>query len=146
MHEIWCLGSDDITIEVIPTAQVDVGAEVVGQFSSNYLAKNWRRTPIFGQNFINESVELLVIPNFSVDPCLLRISCVPTIPQVGETVVPPIRTGPFPSLGDLTSTFMSCGVVTSLPVLFTCPGGWRVFALLRTASVMTYFVVGVVCA
>ena len=39
MHEIWCLGSDDITIEVIPTAQVDVGAEVVGQFSSNYLAE-----------------------------------------------------------------------------------------------------------
>ena len=32
MHEIWRLGSDSVTCEVHPTAQVDVGAGVMGQF------------------------------------------------------------------------------------------------------------------
>ena len=35
MHEIWCLGSNRITREVYPTAQVDAGAGVVGQLLSN---------------------------------------------------------------------------------------------------------------
>ena len=32
MHEIWCLGSDDITREVHSKSQIDVGAETVRQF------------------------------------------------------------------------------------------------------------------
>ena len=35
-----------------------------------------------------------------VDPCILEISLLPMIPQVGDTVVPPIRIGEF-SLGDI---------------------------------------------
>ena len=64
MHEIWCLGSDDITREVHPTAQVDVGAGVVGQFLPNYLSENGRTIPILGQIFFNGSVALLGIPYF----------------------------------------------------------------------------------
>ena len=95
MHEIWCLGSDGIACEVHPIARVDVSARVVGQFLPDYLAKNGCRIPILSQIFINGSVEILDTPNFSVDPCLLRISWIPMIQQVGETVVTPFRTGPF---------------------------------------------------
>ena len=42
MHEIWCLGSDGITREVHPTAQVDVGNGVVGQLLFDYLSENGR--------------------------------------------------------------------------------------------------------
>ena len=64
MHEIWCLSSDRITREVHPTAQLDVSAVVIGQFLSNYLAKNGRRIPILGQICINGSVKCLGIPKF----------------------------------------------------------------------------------
>ena len=33
MHEVWYLGFNGITREVHPTAQVDVGAGVVGEFT-----------------------------------------------------------------------------------------------------------------
>ena len=64
MHEIWCVDSNGITREVHPTAQVDVGAGVVGHFLSHYLAENGRRIPIIGQISINGSVKLLGIPSF----------------------------------------------------------------------------------
>ena len=64
MHEILCFDSDRITPAVHPTTKVDVGAGVVGQFSSNYLTENRRRIPILGQIPINGSVKLLVIPEF----------------------------------------------------------------------------------
>ena len=68
MHEIWCLSSNGITREVHPTAQVDVGAGVVGQFLYDYLALNGHIIPIIGQISINGSVELLGIPNFFSGP------------------------------------------------------------------------------
>ena len=64
MHEFWCLRSDGITREVQPTAQVDVGAGVVGHFLPNYLTENGCRIPIIGQISINGSVEYLGIPEF----------------------------------------------------------------------------------
>ena len=62
MHEVWDFDSDWITCEVHSTVQLDVGAGVVGQFSSNCLTENGRRIPILGKNFISGSVEYLVIP------------------------------------------------------------------------------------
>ena len=80
IHEVWAFGSDGITREVNPTAQVDAGAGVVGEFSSNYLTESGIRVPILGQIFINGSVEYLGIPDFQrtggpfwdenlLDPC-----------------------------------------------------------------------------
>ena len=149
MHDIWFFCYDEITGEVHPIARVDVGSGVEGEFLSNYLAENGRRIPILVQISIDGSVEILGTPKISVDQFLLRIYWLPMIPQVGETVVPPIGTGLFPAHGDLTATFLSCGVVPSLPVLLTCPGVWRMCALLHTAalaSVMISFGVGVVRA
>ena len=42
IHEICCLGYDGITHEIHPTAQVDIGAGAVGQFTTNCLAENGR--------------------------------------------------------------------------------------------------------
>ena len=64
MHEVWCFGSNGTTREFHPTAQVDVGAGVVGHFSSDYLTSNGRIIPIIGQVSINGSVEYLGIPDF----------------------------------------------------------------------------------
>ena len=80
-----------------------------------------------------------------VDPCLLIISKLPMIPQAGGMVVPTIITVPL-SCGELITTSLLHGVVTSLPVLLTLPRVQRMYALLHTAYVMTPFVVGVVSA
>ena len=64
MHEVWCFGSDGITREFHPTAQVNFGAVVVGQFSSDNLTENGRRIPFISQISINGSVEYLGIHNF----------------------------------------------------------------------------------
>ena len=50
--------------EVHPTVRVDVGAGVVGEFSTNYLNPSWRRVPMFGINSINGGVQWLGVPNF----------------------------------------------------------------------------------
>ena len=63
VHKIWCLGSDGVTCEVHPTAQIDVGAETVGQLSNQYFAENERRIPVIGQISIKGSVKLLGIPD-----------------------------------------------------------------------------------
>ena len=55
---------DSITHEYHPTEWVDIGAGVVGQFSSNYLTENGRIIPILSQICINGSVEYLVISDF----------------------------------------------------------------------------------
>ena len=57
MREIWCLGSDGVTREVHPAAQIDVGAETVGQYSTQYFSENGRIIPVISQNSINRSVE-----------------------------------------------------------------------------------------
>ena len=64
MHEVWDFSSDGIMCEVHPTARVDVGAGVVGEFSSDYHTESGRRVPIIGQISINGSVEHLGIPDF----------------------------------------------------------------------------------
>ena len=48
MHEVRCFGSNVITSEFRPTARVDLGTGVVGQFSSDYLTLNGRRILILG--------------------------------------------------------------------------------------------------
>ena len=66
IYEVWCFGSDSITPEVHPIAQVDVGAGVVGQLLSDYHTTNGRRISILGQISINGSVEYLGIPDFHI--------------------------------------------------------------------------------
>ena len=75
----------------------------------------------------------------------LIMSWLPLFPVVGGTNIHSIRTGLL-SRGGLTKTSPLCGVVPSLPVLFTCPVVWIMCALLRTPSVMNLFVVGVMSA
>ena len=58
------MGSDGITREVHHKVQVYVRDGVVGQFSSDHLTKDGRRTPNIGQIFINGTVEYLGIPDF----------------------------------------------------------------------------------
>ena len=64
VHKVWGFGSDDITREVHLTAQVNVGAGVVGELSSNYFTISGRRIPIFGRISIDGSVKYLVVPDF----------------------------------------------------------------------------------
>ena len=35
LHKMWCLGLDNVTREIQPTAQLEVGAGTVGQFTTN---------------------------------------------------------------------------------------------------------------
>ena len=65
IHELWCLGLDNMTREVHPTAQVEVIAETVGEFMTNYLADKGRRISIIRQLSINGCVKILGITNFS---------------------------------------------------------------------------------
>ena len=53
IHESWCFVSDGVTREVHTTAQIYIGAETVGQFKTNYLAKNGRIIPVVIQISIN---------------------------------------------------------------------------------------------
>ena len=55
VHKFWVLGEDGVIPEVHPTAQVDVGAGIVGEFSTCYLTDNGCRTPIFRKKSINGS-------------------------------------------------------------------------------------------
>ena len=94
IHKMWCLGSDNITRKIHPTAQVEVGAGTVGRFTTNYLAKNGRIIPIIRKLSINGCVQILVISNFSeiVDCCLLKTRKLPLCPLVGDTLIPSTRT------------------------------------------------------
>ena len=62
MLEIWCLGSDGVTHEVHPTAQIDVVAENFGEFTTQYLSGSGCIIPVIGQISINRSVKILGIP------------------------------------------------------------------------------------
>ena len=85
---------------------------------------------------------VLLLTLGDVDFRLLRTYNLPLCPVVGGSPIPPIRIGPL-SWGDLTATSQSPGVVPSLSILITCPGAWITHTLLRAASVMPSFVVGV---
>ena len=88
-----------------------------------------------------EVSNILVSPTSTepVDPCGLTISWI--IVLVGKAVVPPIINGPFPG----SEIFPSHRVLIYLPVLLTCPHGFRrMCVLLHDASVMTGLVLGTV--
>ena len=148
MHKIWRLGSDGITREVYPKAQVDIGAGTMGQFSYDYLAENGWRIPILGQISINGSVKMLGIPNL----------CRTSGPMFIENLLAPHDTTGWGDDGTPNQSWLIspgggltvCGVfpvvVLSLPILLTCPGVRRTRALMRAVSVITPFVVGVVHA
>ena len=70
---MWCFGLDNVTHEIHPIAQVEVGAGTVGEFTKNYLAKNGRRILIIGQLSINGSVLFLGIPDFVIN---IGLSCI----------------------------------------------------------------------
>ena len=56
IHEVWTFGEDGVTCEFHPTARVNVGAGVVGEFATDYLTESWCRIPMFVRTFINGSV------------------------------------------------------------------------------------------
>ena len=76
-----------------------------------------------------------------VGPFGVPISWLPIF--IVEMVVPvPIRTGKF-NLGDLMEVFLSCDMVLSLTVRLAPPGVHKTRSLLRAASTMITFEVGV---
>ena len=143
IHKMWCLSSDSITPEVHPTARISVGAETVGQFSTQYFAKNCRIIPVIGQTSVNRSVGILGIPYDAWEFGL---------PFLENILAPTMHHGwgdndnsnkNWPVIpGSLTTTLQLCGVVPSLPVLLTCPGVQITTTLLHAASAMNPFVVG----
>ena len=56
IHELWCLGLDNITREVHPTAQLEVVTGTVGEFVTNYVSENGRRNQIIGKLSVNDSI------------------------------------------------------------------------------------------
>ena len=60
IHKLWCLGLDNITRKVHQTALVEVGAGTVGEFTTIYLAENWRRILIIRKLSINGSVQFFL--------------------------------------------------------------------------------------
>ena len=83
LHEMWCLGLDNVTRKIHLTAQVDIGAGTMGEFTTNCLAENGRIIPIIGKLSINGSVQFLGIPYFVINCGLsfienLQASNVPT--------------------------------------------------------------------
>ena len=63
VHEVWILGEDGVTPKVHPTAQVDVGAGIVGDFATHYLTENGRRVPMFVKKPIKGSFDFLGVPD-----------------------------------------------------------------------------------
>ena len=64
------------------TAQIEVAAGTVGQFTINYITENGRRIPIIGQLYMKGSVQLLGIPDFFRSSGFLFIENLqaPTVP------------------------------------------------------------------
>ena len=56
IHELWCLGLDNLTCNVHSTARVDFTAGTVREFVTDYFAENRFRTQIIGQLSMNNSV------------------------------------------------------------------------------------------
>ena len=65
LHKMWCLGSNNVTYKIYLTAQLELAAETVWQVTTTYLAENGLRIPTINQLYINGSVQLLGILNFS---------------------------------------------------------------------------------
>ena len=123
MHKIWCLSSDSVTHEFHPTAQIDVVAETVGQFSAQYFSENGRRFTLIGQISINGSVKLLGI---SADAWVCRFPFVDNVlaPTVihswGDNDISNQNWLVIP--GGTYITLQLRGEVSYLTVLLTCPG------------------------
>ena len=85
IHELWCLGLDNISHILHPKAGVEVGSGTVGELTTNYLAENGLIISIIGKLSINGSVQFLGIPNFSggVYCCLLKTCKLPLCSLAG---------------------------------------------------------------
>ena len=64
MRKMWDFGSNGMMREAHPTSQLQVGAGVVREFSSDCLTESGHGVPILGQIFNNGSVQYLGIPEF----------------------------------------------------------------------------------
>ena len=62
IHELWSFPKDGITREVHPLSGIDVGDFSGDCFQTDYSTEIGRRVAIYGQKFINESVEWIGIP------------------------------------------------------------------------------------
>ena len=56
IHELWCVGLDNITREFYPISQLEVVTGTMGDFTTDYLVEKKHRIPIIGQLSINSSV------------------------------------------------------------------------------------------
>ena len=74
IHELWCLSLDGIRCEVRPTARAEVTARTVGEFVTYYLTENGHQIEMFGQIFVNDSVQFWDCPTKpgEVDCCLFE--------------------------------------------------------------------------
>ena len=85
IHELWCLGLERIICEVHATLRVEVTVETVGEFVTNYLAKNGCRIYIIRQLSAYNSVQLLGLfekPG-EMDCCLFALCWLASKPQGG---------------------------------------------------------------
>ena len=85
IHKIWRFAEDGITREVHSFARVDVGNFSGDCFQTHYMTEEARRVTIFGQRYINLSVEWLSTPVPSYDTN--------GMPWVDNILVPELRWG-----------------------------------------------------
>ena len=139
VNEVWILGEYGVTPKVRPTALVDVDAEVVCKFLTNYLTANGFKTSIFWKNPLMEvlSFSEFLIHWVLTGPIILIIYWF--LFRLGESVVLwKLLTGEV-NLLVTTEAFPSRVVVPSMPVLFTSLLVRKICAPLRTVSVTVSF-------
>ena len=145
LHKMWCLGWTTILAKSIQQREKRSDLEPWDSSRPITLLKIDVESPSLGKFLSTEVSSFWVSPILSetVDCILLKTCKIPLCPLVGETPIPPTRTGEL-SQGGLTACGVFPGVVLSLPVRLKCLGSQRTRALLHSVSVMTYFVKGVV--
>ena len=144
IHELWCLSLDVISCKTHPTVGVDVVAETVGEFETNYLAK------MYAELISQGNFPSIIVSNFwvcltkpgEVDCCLFT-TCWNTLRPKGEEVPTiPIRTGEGCSM-TLKSLQMTPGVLPLTPVLLTCRGLLFIHTPPDVVSMTNYFLAGI---
>ena len=116
LHETWCLGLDNITSKIHPTAWLEVGTGTVREFTTNHLAENGCIISIIDKISINRSVQILGIPNF------VRNSGLSFIEKLKDPTVPN-------SWGHANTTNQNWGVIPGFPYsMWSFPWGSTITA------------------
>ena len=139
IDEVWAFGENGVTYEVHPTARVDVGSRVVGEFSSNYITGIRRRIPLLNRFPLMDVLNIWAFLTYIelVGPFGLVISWLLVL--VWETVVPPpIITGEF-KLGDPMEVLPSYRFFPSVSCRIMSTGVRKTRTPLRATSVIITF-------